>query len=135
VKAPRIRTKNLLSVILCEIVAVYGLIMGIIFLGKIDALENEALFSSRAYYTGFAIFWAGATVGMCNLICGLTVGVNGSGVALADAGDPALCVYLHPTIILESQLLTEVEFLQTPYHRDIYFYSWTLRPYCRHPHL
>jgi V-type H+-transporting ATPase proteolipid subunit len=98
VKAPRIRTKNLLSVIFCEIVAVNGLIMGIIFLGKIDALESEAIFSSRAYYTGFAIFWAGATVGMCNLICGLMVGINGSGVALADGADPALYVYPYPTI-------------------------------------
>jgi V-type H+-transporting ATPase proteolipid subunit len=76
--------------------------MAIIFLSKIEALESEALFSSRAYYTSLAIFWAGATVGMCNLICGLTVGINGSGVALADATDPTLCVYLCPTIMLET---------------------------------
>ena len=124
-----------MSVIFCEIVAVYGLIMGIIFLGKIDALESEEILLSRVYYAGFAIFRAGATVGMCNLICGLTVGINGSGVALADATYPALCVYIYPLFYLKLQLLTVVEFLQTPYHRDIYLYSWALRPYRRHPHL
>ena len=89
-RAPRIRTKNLLSIVFCEAVAIYGIIMSIIFSGKINAVEGAALYSAETYYTGYALFWAGLTVGMCNLICGVAVGINGSGAALADAADGSL---------------------------------------------
>jgi V-type H+-transporting ATPase proteolipid subunit len=92
VKAPRIRTKNLISIIFCEVTAIYGVIIAIIFSSNIRDVHGPALYNGDSYYTGFALFWGGLTVGMCNLVCGVAVGINGSGAALADAADSALFV-------------------------------------------
>ena len=70
--------------------AIYGVIMSIVFSSKLAPVPSESLHSGSNYYTGYALFWGGITVGMCNLICGVSVGINGSSAALADAADPTL---------------------------------------------
>ena len=66
--------------------------MAIVFSSKIQMVHEDKLYSGSNYYTGYALFWAGLTVGMCNLICGVSVGINGSSAALADAADASLFV-------------------------------------------
>eukprot|EP01116_Phalansterium_solitarium_P022126 TRINITY_DN7192_c0_g2_i1.p1 TRINITY_DN7192_c0_g2~~TRINITY_DN7192_c0_g2_i1.p1 ORF type:complete len:183 (-),score=29.07 TRINITY_DN7192_c0_g2_i1:404-907(-) len=91
VRAPRIRSKNLISVIFCEAVAIYGIIMAIIFQGKFNEKPGE-VYDSSDWFGGVSIFWAGLAVGISNLACGTCVGVTGSGCALADAQNATLFV-------------------------------------------
>lgn len=92
VRTPRITTKNLISIIFCEVVAIYGVIIGIVYSAKLAPLASAQLYTPQNYFTGFALFWGGLTVGACNLLCGICVGITGSTAALADAADPDLFV-------------------------------------------
>lgn len=67
IKHPRIQSKNLISVIFCEAVAIYGVIMAIIMQSRIVEAEDGGLPSA---YLGYALFAAGLTVGFSNLFCG-----------------------------------------------------------------
>eukprot|EP00802_Teleaulax_amphioxeia_P013617 Tamp_13669.p1 GENE.Tamp_13669~~Tamp_13669.p1 ORF type:complete len:215 (+),score=50.93 Tamp_13669:486-1130(+) len=122
IKAPRIRSKNLISVIFCEAVAIYGVIIAIILSTKMGTPEaypqnsdptcnvlevmktnwprvpgdgagcQGSLYMKNLLFPAYAIFNAGICVGLSNLFCGVCVGITGSGCALADAQNGTLFV-------------------------------------------
>ena len=89
IKASRVRTKNLVSVVFCEAVAIYGVIMAIIMAEKINETKDDIYANPETYrqllYSSMALLWTGLGVGLSNIICGVCVGISGSSCVLADA--------------------------------------------------
>jgi V-type H+-transporting ATPase proteolipid subunit len=98
VKAPRIRSKNLVSVIFCEATAIYGVILAIILLSKVSPPKDKGYEFTPEWnwasfqYAGYAVFFSGLSVGLTNIASGIAVGIAGSSCALADAQDDSLFV-------------------------------------------
>lgn len=110
VKMPRIQSKNLISIILCEACGIYGLIIALLVSqGKKvqNAPDWAGIYKDKATYqlaenSGFASFWVGMTVGLSNTFCGICVGVLGSSTALVTAQNGATFISMLVVIIFAS---------------------------------
>ncbi len=111
IKSPRIRTKNLVSVVFCEAVAIYGVIMAIIISEKIEIYgDKEDIYQldpetyRKILYASTSLFWTGFGVGFSNIICGICVGISGSSCVLADAQEPSTFIKMLVVEIFGSAL-------------------------------
>merc|ERR1719160_2387813 len=75
IKAPRISSKNLVSIIFCEAVAIYGVIMAIIMANKIEGSPEFTVqavptgWQAQTMVAGYCLFSVGLSVGLSNLVC------------------------------------------------------------------
>ena len=65
------------SVIFCEAVAIYGVIVAIILQTKLEHVGmTDGRYTSDALRAGYSIFASGLIVGFANLVCGYVVAVE-----------------------------------------------------------
>ena len=110
VKMPRIQSKNLISVILCEACGIFGLIIALLVYQqkRVNGSWDDIYFSRESYQiaenSGYAAFWVGILVGLSNLWCGICVGVLGSSTALVTAQNGTTFISMLVVIIFASAI-------------------------------
>jgi V-type H+-transporting ATPase proteolipid subunit len=87
----------MISVIFCEAIAIYGVIIAILLNAKPKDwgwnklpdddkyIEANVKDFHEAKQRAYGVFAAGVITGGCNFTCGICVGLIGSGAALTDA--------------------------------------------------
>lgn len=97
VLTPRVTSKSLISILFCEAVAIYGIIVAVVMNSYIaPAAIDEDIYEMSVvrenWKAGYFLFAAGFITGVCNLACGICVGIIGVGAATADAANDQLFV-------------------------------------------
>jgi F0F1-type ATP synthase membrane subunit c/vacuolar-type H+-ATPase subunit K len=91
------------SVIFCEAVAIYGVVVAILLATKTEtvaALDNGD-FPAAAKTAGYAIFAAGGTVGFANLVCGCVTVSRISHTPRACAACVTIPIFFGPRLLCD----------------------------------
>lgn len=98
---PEIRSKNLLSILFCEAIALYGVILGVVMATTVNKDLNDLHLQGademrRIEYLSesFRFGGAGTAVGLTNFAAAITVGVVGSTVTISHSNEPTVFVKL-----------------------------------------
>jgi len=96
VLTPRVTSKSLISILFCEAVAIYGIIVAVVMNSYINPAAIDDTYPEKVvqwnWISGYYLFAAGFITGFCNLVCGICVGIIGVGAATADAANDQLFV-------------------------------------------
>lgn len=89
----KISMRDIMNLILCEVIAIYGLIMAIVIQGRLEPVSNPnpgALveFTRKQYHAGYALFWGGCIQGGCSLSAGIAIGIVGATISIVCHRDP-----------------------------------------------
>jgi len=89
---PHVRTRNIVSIVFCEAVAIFGVIAALMGIIVLTAIPNDHIMTAADHFKGWNVFWAGITVGFVNMICGVAVGITGNAAVTADAANPDIFI-------------------------------------------
>jgi ATP synthase proteolipid subunit len=79
VNRPELVIKSVIPVIMAGMVGIYGLIIAIVLAGMLEkfTLGGNPETVAQNFFSGYAMFGAGLTVGLVNLMCGIAVCIVG----------------------------------------------------------
>jgi V-type H+-transporting ATPase proteolipid subunit len=84
----QIAMRNIMNLILCEIITIYGLIMAHVLNGRMEF--NFPPFERQHYHVGYALFFGGLVQGSCSFSAGLAIGIVGSTISVVCHRDAEL---------------------------------------------
>jgi V-type H+-transporting ATPase proteolipid subunit len=84
----RIAMRDIMNLILCEVIAIYGLIMALVLNGRMEF--SAPPFERQHYHAGYALFFGGLVQGSCSFSAGLAIGIVGSTISIVCHRDAEL---------------------------------------------
>ncbi|MEN2498605.1 MAG: hypothetical protein MHMPM18_002888 [Marteilia pararefringens] len=94
-----IKYRHLITILLSEACAVYGLILGIVILSRSNTVDKADWQNPLNSTASYRFLCAGFVCGICNLITGIGLGEIGGHLALAESKDPKLFFYFLTILI------------------------------------